>query len=1014
MTYYQNSKSDAIMEAFKNFIPPKCTVLRNGKWSTTDATKLVPGDIVEIKAGNRIPADLRIVFSQEMKVDNSSLTGESDALLRKVECSHPENPLETDNLAFFGTLCKEGMGRGVVIYIGDSTVIGQIANLASTAGNETTPLRREMDRFIVYIAIIAFSLGIFFFAAGFIIGYNAITNVVFAIGIIVANVPEGLYACITVSLTLAAKRLSVRKVLVKNLEAVETLGSTTCICSDKTGTLTQNRMTVEKVWYDGEIKKAHNKQKHKEELHYDIDSIGFRTLHDNAILCSDATFNNAVPYEKIEILKQIHNEQEREKKRQEIENEHAKELENMYWLDRPTIGDASESALIKFFQPISDILDHRNKHPIRQMKDSSIAKIPFNSSWKYALTICDYQGEDSNNCIFIKGAPEKIWSLSSFVSVNGKAVPKDKSWEENFAKANRIFGEGGERVLGFARLPLNKEQYPSDYQFNCKSPTENNYPMKNFIFSGLISLVDPPRDAVPYAILKCKTAHIKVIMVTGDQPVTAAAIARQVNIFSSNEKTVNQIMEEENISFNEAFDKANALVIHGDKITQATIEDELLPEAERGKPILKWLEKPRIVFARTTPAQKLIIVKACQQQGHIVAVTGDGVNDSPAIKKADIGIAMGITGSDVAKDAADMILLSDDFAAIVIGIEEGRRVFDNLKKSMVYVFTSNIPELIPFLTLIILRFPLPLSTVLILCIDLGTDIIPSIGFGSEEAEVDIMVRAPRKKHDHLVTARVLTASYVLLGVIQTMGGFLTYFTIMYDFGITADDLVGLAVDYTFKPGDNDVFDRNAPYMGHTNPSFMDYCNNCWNNNGECDVQQLSGGYSDPPDWLYTNDLTSDLRLWYLQCNADGTIGPIFKTYSCNVKQISTVSGLPICFTTEMLKFAQTGFFFSVVLSQYTNAINTKTRKTSFMYGGFRNFSLWFGFGTETMLTFLLAYQTNLNQGLGTRPLILLHYGFPSVPFVFIMLVYDEVRKYLIRSRKGKDGKPNWWIRNAEW
>jgi sodium/potassium-transporting ATPase subunit alpha len=296
---------------------------------------------------------------------------------------------------------------------------------------------------------------------------------------------------------------------------------------------------------------------------------------------------------------------------------------------------------------------------------------------------------------------------------------------------------------------------------------------------------------------------------------------------------------------------------------------------------------------------------------------------------------MGITGSDVAKDAADMILLSDDFAAIVIGIEEGRRVFDNLKKSMVYVFTSNIPELIPFLTLIILRFPLPLSTVLILCIDLGTDIIPSIGFGSEEAEVDIMVRAPRKKFDHLVTARVLTASYCILGVIQTMGGFLTYFVIMYDFGITADDLIGLAVDYTFRPGDNDVFDRTAPFMGHTNQKFINYCSACWAG-GQCNVQKLDGGYDDPPDWLYTNDLTSDLRLWYLTCGAGGQIGPKFKTYSCNVKQISRISGLPVCFSTEMLKFAQTGFFFSIVFSQYTNAINTKT-KNFFLVWRFQKF-----------------------------------------------------------------------------
>lgn len=261
MTFYQNSKSDAIMESFKNFIPPQSQVFRDGKWGVINAAKLVPGDIIKVKYGDRIPADVRIIFSQEMKVDNSSLTGESEPLLRTAECTDRDNPLETANLAFFGTLCKEGEGRGVVLNIGDSTVLGQIANLASSAGNLITPLRREMDRFIFQISAISFAVGIVFFIAGFIFGYPAITNVLFGIGIIVANVPEGLLACITISLTIAAKRLAKRKVLVKNLEAVEVLGSTTCICSDKTGTLTQNRMTVENLWYDGEIKKATNLQK---------------------------------------------------------------------------------------------------------------------------------------------------------------------------------------------------------------------------------------------------------------------------------------------------------------------------------------------------------------------------------------------------------------------------------------------------------------------------------------------------------------------------------------------------------------------------------------------------------------------------------------------------------------------------------------------------------------------------------------------------------------------------------
>lgn len=261
ITFFQNAKSDSIMEGFKNFIPPKCRVIRNGREDAILAIKLVVGDVVKVKAGERIPADLRIIESQDMKVDNSSLTGESDPLLRTINCTHPDKILETKNVAFFGTLCKEGEGKGVVFHIGDATIIGQIAGLAETAKPGKTPLRQELDRFIKMITVIALCLGLFFFCAGFILKYTVIQNLVFGIGIIVANVPEGLLATITITLSVAAKKLSKKKVLVKNLESVETLGSTSCICSDKTGTLTQNKMTVKHLWYDLKIIKGENRQK---------------------------------------------------------------------------------------------------------------------------------------------------------------------------------------------------------------------------------------------------------------------------------------------------------------------------------------------------------------------------------------------------------------------------------------------------------------------------------------------------------------------------------------------------------------------------------------------------------------------------------------------------------------------------------------------------------------------------------------------------------------------------------
>jgi sodium/potassium-transporting ATPase subunit alpha len=275
ITFFQNAKSDSIMDGFKNFIPPKCRVIRNGKEDLIMAKNLTIGDIVKVKAGERVPADLRIIESQEMKVDNSSLTGESDPLLRTVKCTDPEKILETKNVAFFGTLCKEGEGKGVVFHVGDGTIIGQIAGLAASAEAGKTPLRRELDRFIKMVTVIALGLGLFFFVAGFILKYTVTQNMVFAIGIIVGNVPEGLLATITITLSVAAKTLSNKKVMVKNLESVETLGSTSCICSDKTGTLTQNIMTVENLYYNLKIHRGENMEKRGDRFNYEYEYVFF-------------------------------------------------------------------------------------------------------------------------------------------------------------------------------------------------------------------------------------------------------------------------------------------------------------------------------------------------------------------------------------------------------------------------------------------------------------------------------------------------------------------------------------------------------------------------------------------------------------------------------------------------------------------------------------------------------------------------------------------------------------------
>merc|ERR1712004_514051 len=339
---------------------------------------------------------------------------------------------------------------------------------------------------------------------------------------------------------------------------------------------------------------------------------------------------------------------------------------------------------------------------------------------------------------------------------------------------------GGERVLGFCHKYLDAEKFPPGFNYDAEDP---NFPLENLCFVGLMSMIDPPRAAVPDAVSKCRSAGIKVIMVTGDHPITAAAIARSVGIISAGNKTVEDIANRKGCDIKDVNPReARAAVVHGGEIKE--LSEKALDE------ILMY--HTEIVFARTSPQQKLIIVEGCQRMGRIVAVTGDGVNDSPALKKADIGVAMGIAGSDVSKQAADMILLDDNFASIVTGVEEGRLIFDNLKKSIAYTLTSNIPEISPFLIFILADVPLPLGTVTILCIDLGTDMVPAISMAYEKAESDIMKRPPRNPFtDKLVNERLISMAYGQIGMIQASAGFFVYFVIMAENGFWPRRLFGL-------------------------------------------------------------------------------------------------------------------------------------------------------------------------------------------------------------------------------
>merc|ERR1712073_286356 len=770
-SYYQESKSAKIMESFKNMVPQYALALRDGEKVTIKAEELTLGDIVEVKFGDRIPADLRVLESKGFKVDNSSLTGESEPQARSPEFTH-ENPLETKNLAFFSTNAVEGTAKGIVVNVGDNTVMGRIAGLASGLESGDTPIAKEIAHFIHLITAVAVFLGVSFFIIAFILGYHWLDAVIFLIGIIVANVPEGLLATVTVCLTLTAKRMASKNCLVKNLEAVETLGSTSTICSDKTGTLTQNRMTVAHMWFDNKIVEADTSEDQSGSS-FNKEATGWKTLERVACLCNRAEFKPG--QEGISVLK------------------------------REVNGDASEAAILKCTElSKGNIADYRKRN-------KKVCEIPFNSANKYQVSIHETEDTNDNRYLLVmKGAPERILERCSTIVVDGREMPLSEEWKNSFETAYMELGGLGERVLGFCDFMLPADKYPVGYPFDAD---DVNFPCEGLRFVGLMSMIDPPRAAVPDAVLKCRSAGIKVIMVTGDHPITAKAIARSVGIISEGQETVEDIAARKNIPLSEVSPReAKACVVHGGEIKDMSEKhmDEIL------------MNHTEIVFARTSPQQKLIIVEGCQRMGAIVAVTGDGVNDSPALKKADIGVAMGIAGSDVSKQAADMILLDDNFASIVTGVEEGRLIFDNLKKSIAYTLTSNIPEISPFLLFILLDIPLPLGTVTILCIDLGTDMVPAISMAYEEAESDIMKRMPRNPFtDKLVNERLISMAYGMIGMIQASAGFFVYLVILAENGFWPEDLLGLRRQWD-SSAINDLKDSYGQEWTYKDRKILEY------------------------------------------------------------------------------------------------------------------------------------------------------------------------------------------------
>jgi len=695
LAFTQELQAERATEALREYLPPRVRVRRGGEDAQVDATTLVPGDLLLIAAGDRLSADARLVDGS-LEVDASPLTGESQPVVRMARRSEPAaSPLESEDLVFSGTLCTGGEAEAIVYATGMATQLGRIAALSQRVRAEASPLQVQVNRVALLIAAVAVAAGLLFFGIGTAIaGLSLSDSVTFAIGLLVANVPEGLLPTITLALAVGVRRMARRRALVKRLTAVETLGSTDVICTDKTGTLTEGRMKVRALWAEGE------------ELPPGGDIVSgaarepFSALLRTALRCNNAVAHRA----------------------------------GGGWRRG---GDPGESALLVAVGELGEDVEsaQADRNTVRQ------ALFHFDPRLK-RMTTLDRE-PDGRLWFHAKGAPLELLERCGSIRGTDGDRPLGEPDRAAVKDAFEGYAREGMRVLGFAER---RAEAPEADREGAEADREGAEAGLTFV--GLVALEDPLRPEVVDSVARCRRAGVRTVVVTGDHGLTATAIAREAGI------------------------------VHGDPLVLTGAEVDSMPEPKLDRLLA---DTPELIVARSNPETKLHLVEALRSEGHTVAMTGDGVNDAPALRRADIGVAMGASGTDVARETATMVLADDNFASIVAAIEEGRIVYENIRKFITYIFAHTTPEVVPFLVFALSggAIPLPLTALQILAIDLGTETLPALALGREPGEPGILDRPPRSRGEGIVNREMLVRSWLWLGLLEAvlvLGGFFVVLT----------------------------------------------------------------------------------------------------------------------------------------------------------------------------------------------------------------------------------------------